>query len=422
LFLDSTRRLAGGGVFVARGKVARILADRGAVLRFARREGIALLDLGDRVLAPGFVDAHAHLELSALEGKLPGRGSFADWIRKLVAQRAALSAADLRRSVERGVSRLLASGTTAVGDIDSTGTSEAVLRAGPLRARVYREILDLGDPVRSSGALTRAARPAARSASLRIGLSPHAPYTVGAGLLRSAAGLACRRGWPAAVHWAETVEEVDWLARGRGPMRAIFARSAGLARSAPRGGLAVLAAAGLLGPDLALVHGNHPEAGDIERIARSGATLVHCPGTHAFFGRRRFGLRAWIDAGVTVALGTDGLSSNRELDMRREMSLLRRAHAWLPPATVFEMATRSGARAIGFAGETGEISERSLADVCAHGFPELSAREARSAAALLDALTSGRSTVDGVWIGGRSAVAGPEFSGELSESRGRIAE
>ena len=68
-----------------------MLADRGAVVRCARRTGIRPLDLGDRVLAPGFVDAHAHLELTCLEGRLSGRGSFAGWIRALVAERAALS-------------------------------------------------------------------------------------------------------------------------------------------------------------------------------------------------------------------------------------------------------------------------------------------------------------------------------------------
>ncbi len=317
-----------------------VLEHRGAVDRCARRTGIRPLDLGDRVLAPGFVNAHAHLELTSLEGRLSGRGSFAGWIRALVAERRSLSAADLRASVASGVDRLLASGTTCVGDIDSTGASEAVLRSAALRARVYREILDVGDPARSARALARAARRASRSARMHLGLSPHAPYTVGPELLRSAAALAARRDWPAAVHWAETVEEVDWLARGRGPMRSIFPRGSALARSAPSGGLSVLEDAGWLARPIALVHGNHPAAGDVEVVARARAILVHCPGTHAFFGRERFPLRAWLEAGVTVALGTDGLSSNRDLDMRREMALVRSSHPWVPAETVFEMATR----------------------------------------------------------------------------------
>jgi 5-methylthioadenosine/S-adenosylhomocysteine deaminase len=423
VFLDPEHRLEGGGVFVARGRVVAILANRPAVARFERREGIRALDLGERALVPGFVDAHAHLELSLLgEGKLPDRGSFTDWIRALLAARRTLSRADLRRAALLGAGRLLTTGTTTVGDIDSTGNSESALRESPLRARIYREVLDAGDADRASAALTRAARPFARSSRLHPGLSPHAPYTVGSELLRSTSDLSSRRGWPGCVHWAETEEEVEFLAAGSGPMRSILERTRRSRRARPRTGLELLADAGWLSPRLALVHGNHPAPGDVERVARSGAALVHCPGTHAYFGRDRFALQSWLDAGVTVALGTDGLSSNRDLDMRRELSLLRESHPWLSAERAFDMATRAGARALGLTKKTGEIALGSRADLCAHGFSDLSQREGRSPRVLLEALTRGRSTADAVWIEGRQALASPEFQRRLSDSSGRIAE
>ncbi len=425
LFLDAGHRLEGGGVLVARDRIERIFPDRPALARFARRTGARILDLGERVLAPGFVDAHAHLELTALEGQLPRRGSFADWIRALVAARKRLSPADLRRSSIAGAGRLLAGGSTCVGDIDSSGSSERALRRTPIRARVYREVLDAGDPTRTALVLARAARPhgsRARSPRVHPGLSPHAPYTVSPDLLRAAGDLAQRRRWPVCMHWAETEEEIEWLTEGRGPLRALLDRP-GRSRGVPQqDGLEALAKTGLLSPQLALVHGNHPARGDIERIVRAGATLVHCPGTHAFFHREPFPVRKWLDAGARVALGTDGLSSNLDLDMRREMALLREGHPAISAEAVFEMATRAGARALGFEGSAGAISLGAWADLCAHSFPELSGRELGSSKALLDALTRGRSKVDGVWIGGRRALAEPEFLRALSESPRRIAE
>jgi len=419
VFPDPERRLSGGGVFVRRGRVLRILPDRPALERFARRESVAVTDLGERVLAPGFVDAHAHLELTCLEGELPDRGSFSDWIRALVAARRLRTRAQLVGSALDGARRLLAGGTTCVGDIDSSGASESALRRSPLRARVYREVLDGGDAGRAAGAMDRVRRRFASSARIRPGLSPHAPYSVGDSLLRSARAVAERRGWPACVHWAETAEEVEWLAHGSGPMGALLPGSA--RRGAGEDGLAILARTGWLTPRLALVHGNHPSRGDVERVARSGAVLVHCPGTHAFFDREPFPIRTWLDAGVTVALGTDGLSSNRALDMRREMALLRRHHPWLSAERVFGMATRSGARALCLAGTSGEIAPGGWADLVVHGFPDLSRRESRSPRLLLDALTRGQSTVDAAWIGGRRPSPA-DFPRRVSESSARIAE
>jgi len=421
VFLDAERRLDGGGVLVERGSIALLFADRGAVERFARRSGARAVDLGERVLAPGFVDAHAHLELSSLEGRLPGRGSFTAWIRALVAARSGLSRAGLRASALRGAERLIAGGTTAVGDVDATGASEPALKRSGLRARIYREVLDAGDPARARAALARATRAFPRGRRLHPGLSPHAPYTASPGLLRASAGVLARQGWLAQVHWAETEEEVLWLARREGPMRALFP---GAARRRSRGpsGLDLLDESGLLGPRTALVHGNHPGRGDVERVARAGCALVHCPGTHAFFGRDPFPLRRWLGAGVAVALGTDGLSSNRGLDMRREMALLRASQPALSAARTFDLATRGGARALGFLSRAGEIAPGAWADLAAHGFPDLSSREARSPDLLLDALTRGRSTVDAVWIDGRRVLGGPDFQGRPSESLGRIAE
>jgi cytosine/adenosine deaminase-related metal-dependent hydrolase len=401
------------------GKIVRLLDGPGAVRRCARGEGLRALDLGDAVLVPGFVDAHAHLELTGLGGKLPRRGSFADWIRALIRERAGLEPHDVRSGVRRGARRLLAGGTTAVGDIDSSGAAESALGRTPLRARVYREALDAGDLARGDAALARVGRAFAPVAAARArvlpGLSPHAPYTVGEPLLRALRALSVRRGWPVAVHWAETEEETAWLARGQGPFAELLPP-----RAPAKDGLSMLHAAGLLSRRLALVHGNHPRRGDRELVARARAVLVHCPGTHAFFRRAPFDLAAWLRAGVTIALGTDGLSSNADLDLRREMALLRGANPWIEPARVLEMATTAGARAIGLEGAIGRLAPRACADVCAHAFPSASAAEMRDPRRLVDLLTSGRSSVVAAWIGGTRVRT--DFSPPPSESRAGTAE
>ena len=126
--------------------------------------------------------------------------------------------------------------------------------------------------------------------------------------------------------------------------------------------------------------------------------VVHCPGTHAFFDRERFPWRKYRSAGVHLALGTDSLASNTDLDLRAEMKLARERASWLDPADVFAMATLGGARALGWQGQVGELAIRACADFAMHVPAPRSARQA------LDRLTCGDTTIAGVWLGGSRII------------------
>ena len=166
------------------------------------------------------------------------------------------------------------------------------------------------------------------------------------------------------------------MERGEGEFARLLNHSPGVR------GLDAIEAAGLLGAGTSLVHANHTAPGERERIARAGAVVVHCPGTNEFFGRSPFDFRAWMEAGVDLALGTDSLASNDDLDMRQEMALVR-ASADLEPADVWSMATLGGARAVGLAGSVGALVEGAWADLVAWPW------SGGGPAAALDALTAG---------------------------------
>jgi len=196
------------------------------------------------------------------------------------------------------------------------------------------------------------------------------------------------------VHWREKAEEEDWLRSGRGPFERLL-------RTSPRsGGLDLLERAGLLGPRTALVHGNAPARGELARVAASGAIVVHCPGCHVHFERPPFQLRAYLNAGVPIALGTDSLASNAALDLPRELRLLREAAPWLAPERALEMATRTAARALGLERAVGELVPRTRADLA------LWSCAARTRSDWLEALTLARARFEGSWIDGRPAAGG----------------
>jgi cytosine/adenosine deaminase-related metal-dependent hydrolase len=385
------RAVRGGGLWIARGRIVRVLRSPAELRALRRRHAPALVDLGDALLAPGFVDAHAHLELGALRGRVPAGASFAEWIGALLGERGRLASAELAAGARAGADELLAGGTTLVADVDALGLCARALRGHPLRRIPFHELLDARDPARTRGALQRVRAALREPAPLGHGFSPHAPTTVGAELARRIASLARPRRARLMVHWAETSEEELWLEHGGGPLAALLRGSPG------RRGLQLLEEARLLGPRTLLVHGNEASAAERARVARSGAGLVHCPGTHAFFDRPRFALAAWRSAGVPLALGTDSLASNRALDMRAEIAQLLRAQPGLHPREAWLLATRGGARVLGLAGRAGELVPGAWADFAVFGGASAGASE------LWELVTQPSAPVREVWIGGRRA-------------------
>ncbi len=388
--LVATRAAA---VVVRGGVVVEVLGHAAGLRRV--RAGAREVDCSAQWLTPGLVNAHAHLELSALAGQLEPGPNFAAWVRALIQVRGAWPRSGLARAKSKAFAQLSTSGTTAVVDIDSLGLG--VQRASPTRLRVLwcREVLDAFDSSRTRAASARIERALQRRALCTEGVAPHASFTVSPELLAHVARIAVRRSLACTIHWSETEHELLWLERGLGPLAEV------LGPSPKRSGLDLLAQAGLLGPRLILVHGNHPGAGEMERVAAARALLVHCPGSHAWFQRAPFPLARYLKAGVRVALGTDSLASNAELDMRREMALMRRSFAWLEPERVFSMATQIAGEAFLGPVPIGVLEPGARADIAAWNCPSAGARP------FLDAVTAcagtARAGTMGVrtWLGGR---------------------
>ncbi len=353
--------LADAGLLIVGERIERVLSSRSAI----RRAGAEVRPLGDVFLTPGLVNAHAHLELSALAGRVSPAGGFVEWIRRLMSERGATARADLAAGHSQALSDQLRFGVTAVGDVDSLDLGLGPLPARRPRLVLLREALDGGDPSRAPEVLKRLRAAPKPRARVTHGLSPHGPHTASGPLLAELGRLAARTRRPVAVHWAETREEVDWLAGRQGPFDALL----GPASAEPASGLERLIRAGLVGPRTALVHANHPEPGERERVAGLGATVVHCPGAQRFFGRERFPFEAWRAAGVPVALGTDSLAGSATLNLAAEMRVLAGGAQGPPAEEVFVSATESGARALGLGQRVGRLQPGMQADLVAWPLP-----------------------------------------------------
>lgn len=344
------------------------------------------------LLLPGLVNAHAHLQLSALPR--PAGPDFVAWLQAVISRRGQVGPLAAQARTERALDELLRSGCTAVGEIDSLGTSPALLHAIGMAGRCYQEVLGFDLDARAAANLVRV-RARRGTVACAAGLSPHAPYSCSSALLR-----ASRRATShITVHVAEVEAELQLLRRGSGPMRRLLQRLGKWPRAGvPRHGSSVewLAGSGALDRRTLLVHLQVSSASDLDLVRRRRSPVVVCPATIEFFRRQPPDVPGWLRAGIVVALGTDSRASSRgPLSMVTAMALARRMWPGLPPASVLAMATRWAACAIGRPG-LGRIAQGGRADLCAFRLPH---RASWSDA--VDAATAGDLPVHGTWLCGR---------------------
>ena len=361
-----------GAVVVGEGLVQA--AGRWRDLSGVRRERV--IDLGEVVLLPGLVNAHCHLDYTDMAGMLPPLKSFPEWIKSILALKAAWTYSDFAQSWVRGAQMLVQTGTTSVADIEAVPELlPEAWEATPLRVHSFLEM---------TGVRSRQAPEAimeemtAKAASLpvgrcRVGLSPHAPYSTTPALLRLCASAITQRPWRLAMHVAESPAEFKMFTEACGPMFDWLRRSDRDMSDCGLGSpVAHLERCGLLTDRLMAVHVNHLAPGDKELLSLRRVSVVHCPRSHRYFNHQRFPLDALAQAGVNLCLGTDSLATvlkgprdQVELNLFAEMQALTRSDPGLAPETIIQMATVNGARALGRAGELGQLSPGAAADLVA---------------------------------------------------------
>ncbi len=329
-------------------------------------ERTADTDFGNAALIPGLVNAHTHLDLSAARGAVPPTTAerFPDWLRAVVAFRRQ-SPTPVADAVRSGLAESLRYGTTLLGDISTDGTSFDFLAESPLRAVVFREVVGLRPErfVATQASCRGWLDATGDRPNTRRGVSPHAPYTT---------QFAGYRGWgdlPVASHIAELPGEAEFLRTHAGPLRDFLDGLGAWADADLAPSLA--AALDALGSSRGLVvHGNYLTAPEHARHFTPPMTLVVCPRTHAAFGHAPHPWPAFAAAGVRVAVGTDSLASNPDLDVLAEIRQLRRTNPAAPGPQLLRMATLSGAEALGIADECGSLEAGKSADFVVVPLPD----------------------------------------------------
>ena len=347
-----------------------LLIDQGQILEISRQQtpstNVECLDLSDHLILPGFVNGHCHLSLSALHQKVPRCEKFTDWVRGLLTENIQLPWQERVRALHSGSEEMLKSGVTTLADYISQPELFPEYAALPFRQVLFLEVLgfkksQVQETMSRVTSIFESQNP--RGELLRLGLAPHAPYSVSPVLFRELKKLASRHGCPTSCHVAEFPEEERFLKQGGGELQEFLKERDVIDDDwvpPGKGPVRYLDEIGVLDSMIG-VHLNHVDE-DIEILAARNVAAVFCPGSTRWFDRTRFmPVRKLLDAGVPVALGTDSLASNESLNFLRE---LRIADEMLPDVSrpeILRMATFVGGEVLGL--QAGSIAPGRSADL-----------------------------------------------------------
>jgi len=391
------RTLEHHALAVTDGRILALLPSHEARAQITAAE---VVELPDHALIPGLVNAHTHTPMTLFRG-LADDLPLMTWLQEHIwpAEQRWVGPEFVAAGTRLALVEMIRSGTTCFNDMYffPEVTADVARRAG-LRAAVGLIVIDFPSAWAGSADeyLERGLALHDRlkgDGLVRVLFAPHAPYSVSDAPLRRIRTLAAELDLPVHMHVHETEQEIEQSlsTHGRRP-------------------LARLDTLGLVAPDLVAVHMTQLTDGEIEQAARAGVQVVHCPQSNLKLASGFCPVAKLLEAGVNVALGTDGAASNNDLDMLAEMqtaALLAKGvagdPATLPAPLALEAATLGGARALGLGEEIGSLLPGKWADLAAI---DLTAPETRP---LYDPFSqivyaAGREQVTHLWVAGRALM------------------
>lgn len=314
-------------------------------------EAATVLDAEGKAILPALYNTHTHAAMTLLRGYADDM-ALGKWLGEYIWPfEDKLTPADILEGSRLAVEEMLSSGTVFFNDMyfEIEQTIEAVAASG-MRAAIGITVMDnhsLAQTARKKQFVREFRDPT--GGRIQLVMAPHAIYTVGAGKLKACVAFARDNGLRIHIHVAETRQEVDdcLAAHGLTPVQ-------------------YLDSLGVLGPDVIAAHCVHLTPRDAGILAERGVTVSHCPCSNMKLSSGVFPYELLISSGCRITLGTDGASSNNNLDLREEMkfaALLAKVGGdpeLLPAAQVLDWATVNGAEAFGI--DAGRIAEGKLAD------------------------------------------------------------
>lgn len=370
----SSAPIAGGAVAIDRDRIIAVGDRAGMIGQFPHAE---VRDFGKAAIIPGLVNCHSHLEITSMRGSLDDvEHDFAAWLLRLNGIREKMSDDEIEASAVAGALEGARAGVTCFGDIGRMGRAglNALKQVG-LRGIVFQETefspdnRTAADVLQALGAKFEELK-TQETELVRVGLSPHSPYTVSSQLFEMIAQYSIINRIPLTIHAAESANEFELLTRGTGFFTEVYEKYGVEWHSPHCTPIEYLERLGVLSAQPLLAHCVKVSESDIAKIAASGAGIAHCPKSNAKFGHGTAPFESFLDAGIAVGLGSDSVASNNVCDLLEESRFAALAarnregsQRFISAREMLETATLGGAKALCLDAQIGSLEPGKQADI-----------------------------------------------------------
>lgn len=372
----STGPIEHGAVVIDGREIVAVGTRDDITAQFANAE---IKNFGEAAILPGFVNCHSHLEITSMRGALDDvEYDFSSWLLKLNDLRGELSDEEIGAAAVAGAVEGARAGVTCFGDIGRMGHAGlAALKKVGLRGTVFQETEYSPDNRTADDDFLKLAAKyeALRSEEtelVRVGISPHSPYTVGSRLFELIAQYAILNRVPLSIHAAESAAETELLGKGTGLFWGFYEKFDLEWHSPHCTPIEYLERLGVLSTQPLLAHCVRVSPSDLSKINANGAKIAHCPKSNAKFGHGYAPFEQFLDAGIAVGLGSDSVASNNVCDMLEESrfgALAARnregSKRFITAKEMLETATLGGAKALGLDHLIGTLEPGKQADLTA---------------------------------------------------------
>ena len=331
--------------------------------------GDRVVELGNAIILPGLVNAHTHLEYSALADIIDA-SQFFPWIRSLLKLRGHMSPEDYYISSLYGALQSLRSGTVALGDVTFSDASPRAIADVGLDATVYLEFTAMPDMVvppfeEELDSRIKSLELDTRGSHIQLGVSAHSLYTVPLTALMPMMRVSSKRQLPFCIHMCESAEEMSLLVAHSGPYATLYDKRGitwSVYQPTP---VQALSRRGFFNHEPTLIHGVYMDEADLGILQRHNIPIVHCPRSNAALNCGHADTDLWNRCQVDWAIGTDSAASAGDLDMWAELRSASLVNSLLTPDDLFEAATTSGYAAIKAPQAAGDFQSGHIANFCA---------------------------------------------------------
>ncbi len=398
ILLPDGNILTNGAIVVA-GDTITSIGPRSVVKRTSKDR---IVNLGKRMVLPGLINIHTHLEEGVARGSVNYEESnFTSWILKKDSITRNAGPDEILSTIRLGIRESLANGITSIVDMSRTDISPIVFRDEPVRFWVFHELSSEHDKDKKEFIISLEKRIRRSKLVKRIGVAPFALFSLQPESHKILIDIAKQNQYLWSCHMAESSQELQAFSEQSGDLHFQITRKRHWPYGeAKRGSMYYAITNNLIPNNAILYHCNYVSSEELSILAAKNVSVVQCGQYSSMFGDKPFPMESALNRGVNICLGTETPVGLNSMNLFDELYHMKTLYPHIPARDMINWVTKNPARALRCSNSIGSLEVGKKADIIGVSISENPQED------LLEELFLEEPEVDFVMVNGEEVIVG----------------